>query len=157
MEPFHPSIPTYIDPDSLVNRFDVTEEARVQRNFSNEEILDMKTQHFELISQITAREGLAATLKSVAVDYADPAERLAYLVNNEKLKEDYGMIPLKGLKSNATDLLQLIHKGYEMVLDTVWGIKFWDQHRMAYYSRDGHFVKDRPLRDNEMQLSLPNG
>ena len=153
-QPSHDSIPDYIDPQELKDTFDKAEEAYQRRYFTDEELIEMKEQYFELSSQIARREELAAILKTCALEFLEPAEKLRTLANGDSLQHDYGYQPIKGLKSTASDLQSLINTGFEMVPGTVYGVKFFDVHVMAFYAEDGQFVKDRPLTDKELQLSI---
>jgi hypothetical protein len=146
-------IEKFIKPDLLKdNAINVVEE-EVRHDFTEQEIIDLKDELFTVYRFQDIRQSALELIKEVFTKDRDTTE----IINIFRMveKKDLGQKGIKSLKSDMKEKLQMINRGYTILLKKLYAFPYYELERMAFYEEDGNYVYDRPMKPNEMQLEIP--
>jgi len=116
----------------------------IRHDFSNEEIIQMKNDFFQVSSMKTAIEEVIKQVKqilSVESDnhYADLKEAI------DLAHTKTGNRGLKNLLADFNSLMAKINKGYEIREVMVYQIDYTDEGRIEYFDEEGTFLYERKI------------
>ncbi|MTB53078.1 hypothetical protein [Lewinella sp. W8] len=152
------TIPHQVDPDYL-------EEAHTKRHFedidfelSEEDTDEKKKRVADLGLYIFNREELAKKYKEIIINTPDPLEALdrAYEELDGLPRSRYGELTVSEAKSEQKLLNKVLSAGKEVQRTELFALPYYDLNRMGLYTKEGRYIYDRSLQDNERQSSILN-
>jgi len=145
-------IDKFLDPELLADNASFTVNEEVRHDFSEDEIISMKEDFFSNSNYQDIRQEALSEFRAVLTSDFDTADILEIL---ETLKtKDYGSTGLKRLKKDAKSKLKIINRGYDIVMATLFAFPYYEIERMAFYNKKGEYVYDRPMKQEEKQLTI---
>ncbi len=146
------SIPKFIEPDMLGDNCHIQTKETIRYDFSEEEMNDLKDEFFQVNLFKSKREHIIKSFKTF-VESGLSEEKLIEAVDQMNFAQ-IGEVSMKILNKQFSSLLVKINNGYDLLETDLYGFAFQELERMAFYTPDGHFYRDRPLKPTERQASI---
>lgn len=146
-------IDKFIDPELLVDNASFTVDEEIRHDFTDEELIELKEEYFELSKMVDVRDEAMKEFKVImTMDYSDQDIKSAILEGFAK--EDYGDTGIKALKAKSKTLLNNINKGYQIEAAQLFAVPYYEIGRMAFYKEDGNYIYDRTMKADEKQMTI---
>ena len=151
--PSNPLIDATVTASHLPDTAYVRQKENIRHDFTEDELVTLKEQFFQLSKKLAARLELGKSLKLVAEGSEFPVESLEDLLEDIRHAE-FGSLDVKTLKARHAATLAKINTGHEPVEHVLYGLDYQDLNVMAFYDEDGLYVYDRPLLAEERQTKI---
>lgn len=148
----HPEIESFIEPNLLKdNCAFIAENEPVRHVFTEEELISLKDEFYELAKDKNIRQNSITIFKEV-INKGD----LNAVIDCLKIltKQPFGEMGLKQLTKDADNTLQNINRGHEERLMTLYAMPYYEEEIIAFYSADGKYVYNRPMTSSEKQRTI---
>jgi hypothetical protein len=144
-----------MEKDLLQSNFSTKELQEIRHDFTNEEIINMKNEFFQVSSQLSERQELLKKVKDfLNLEGENAANRIMEAVESSKLQiGDQGM---KAMTMLYNTLRIKIKKGYEIVEKMVYCMDYSDEGRLEFFDENGKFLYERKLAGRHQMHILSN-
>ncbi len=148
----HKDIDAFINPEDLKYNAYNTVVEDMRHNFTDEEILDMKEEVFQINKfQSDRQDALNQFSEAMKKDY-NP-EEIKLLIDG-LYGIDYGDEGIKSLKTRLRKNLQSIRSGYEIIKKKLFIFQYHELGLVAMYNEEGHYEYERAMTPAERQYSI---
>lgn len=145
-------IPKFLNPETLANSAAYTAKEEVRINFTEEKIESLKSELFVLLFEKMKKEELVKVVVEA-------------ITKNPEFQESWGTITdlahqinstqdLATLKKSFSHTMKLIHQGYEIREEKIYGLDYQDEGVMAIYLASGDLLYQRKLTASERQSNI---